>query len=106
LQAAAPTRQDFDLRWLQPCLQVEPVELHAAVPFLESRSYSLQLINSGSVSVAYNVKYDVNESCREPGTGILDTPWLSVAPLSGAIPAGGIGSLQVQLDGTQFPGPG
>jgi subtilisin family serine protease len=50
------TVQDFDLRWLRPCIDVDPDELSQTLPFGQTAQQTLTLGNSGAFSLTFELR--------------------------------------------------
>ena len=89
------TTQDFDLRWLQPCVSVLPAGLKAVVTQGFSTVLPLTLNNTGALSTTFNL-------LELPGPSLppADVSWLSVAPASGVLAADGSQAVQVSFVST------
>jgi len=61
------TTVDFDLRWLMPCVSVDPDALHASVPFGQQVTKTLTITNSGAA--ALNVELQENDQGYAPLKG-------------------------------------
>jgi subtilisin family serine protease len=53
--AGATTSQDFELRWLQPCVNVTPPELSATLDMGMSTTLSLNIGNSGAAAATFEL---------------------------------------------------
>ena len=50
------TVQDFDLRWLRPCIDVDPDEFSQTLPFGQTAQQTLTLGNSGAFSLTFELR--------------------------------------------------
>lgn len=50
------TTQDFALRWLKPCIAVDPASLSETVPFGQTATQSLMLGNSGAYTLTFELR--------------------------------------------------
>jgi hypothetical protein len=50
------TEVDFDLRWLQPCIDVDPTAMTQTLPFGQTATQMLTLSNSGAYSLTFELR--------------------------------------------------
>ncbi len=55
ITGGATTTQDFDLRWLVPCVQADPLALHTTLELGATASEVLTLTNTGAVDTAWSL---------------------------------------------------
>jgi len=55
ITGGATTTQDFDLRWLVPCVQADPLALHTTLELGTTASEVLTLTNAGAVDTAWSL---------------------------------------------------
>ena len=94
------TTEDFDLRWLQPCVSVDPQSFDVAVALDTVITYSLDIHNLGAAATGYAIStfgstVMVELPASEATTAIGDVR----QPLSGATPARSL-SVPVGLNAT------
>lgn len=81
------TEQDFDLRWLQPCLDVDPTSMDQTVAVGQTATQMLTLGNSGAISLTFELREQ--DGGFTPAFSIEVTPkpedigtnWETMAPL-------------------------
>jgi hypothetical protein len=79
-------RQDFDLRWQQPCLAASPRSLEAALATGNSLKRSLELANTGAGAAIFSLQ---------------GPAWAAASPAAGFVPADG--STLVEITFTALP---
>jgi len=69
------TTQDFDLRWLVPCVQADPLALHTTLELGATASEVLTLTNAGAVDTAWSLTEENlgDPTATDPGVVTLFT---------------------------------
>ena len=74
VSAGNTTTQDFDLRWLQPCVSTVPTSFDVTMGLSQTLTQPLTLFNNGAVGTDFSI-------------AAVTDPWLSVTPLGGTLDA-------------------
>ncbi len=90
------TTQDFDLRLLVPCVEADPLALHATLELGATATEALTLTNTGAADADWEI--------AEAGSDVV---WLAEAPISGTMVADtGEQLVDVDFDAAQVDQPG
>lgn len=67
----AVTSQEFDLRWLVPCVSAVPAALDADVPLGYARTVALEIANQGGSDTGFELSENVSWLVEDPITGTV-----------------------------------
>ncbi|MCP4539523.1 MAG: PKD domain-containing protein [Chloroflexi bacterium] len=81
------TTQDFDLRWLEPCVDVQAPELSAVLDLGLSTTLPVTITNWGAAALDFTLT-DTDDG-RVALAPLADAVWLSEVPLIGTLAADG-----------------
>jgi len=94
--AGLTTTEDFDLRWLVPCVDAEPEGVHATLELGVTAIEALTLTNTGAADADWEI--------AEEGSDVV---WLAEAPITGTMVADtGEQLVDVDFDASQVDQPG
>lgn len=65
------TSQDFDLRWLMPCVSAVPATLEVEVPIGYDRTVALHITNQGASNTDFELYENVSWLAEDPITGTV-----------------------------------
>ncbi len=73
VSAGNTTTQDFNLRWLQPCVRTAPTSFDVTMGMTQTLTQTLTIFNNGAVATDFTISEET------------DMPWLSLTPLAGTV---------------------
>ena len=82
------TTQNLDLRWLEPCVEADPLALHATLELGATATEALTLTNTGAVSTAWDL---AEENLGAPTVTPPGVAQLFLEGFRGRVPARGLG---------------
>ena len=90
VSAGNTTTQDFDLRWLQPCVSTVPASFDVTLSVSSTLTQTLTIFNDGAVGTDFSI-------------AAVTDPWLSVTPLGGTLDADSQGPVDIVFNTNTTP---